>query len=82
MNSPLPGQLIFAFSYEDCKDGSRFYHILYNEQLDEHNNAYQVIGGIYRLIKDYPQLIEPLLHVTHQAAEELSQPFDEILKQK
>lgn len=80
--SPLPGNLVFAFSYVDQPDGQRYYHVIYNEALDEHKKSYQLVGAMYKLMKDYPFLVEPMLLVAQQAAEELSEPFTEILKQK
>ena len=79
---PLPGKLVFAFSFVEEKGGSRFYHVIYNDVLDEYKNSYQIVGAMYKLMKDYPFLIEPMLQVSQQAAEELSEPFEEILKQK
>ena len=79
---PIPGKIVFAFSFVEGKSGDRFYHVYYNEELDEHKGTYQICGAMYKMMKENPFLIEPMLHVTQLAAEELSEPFEEILKQK
>ena len=75
----LPGHIVFAFSFVDDAKG-RFYHIAYDEEGDIYKGNSQLAGCIYKMMHDYPFLVEPILFAAQKAAEELSEPFNKILK--
>ena len=74
---PIDGTIIFSFSV----DGEK-YHIYYNEDLAQGPGYNRVVGAIYKLMKENPDLIEEFLQAAVKASEELSLPFDNILHER
>lgn len=80
---PIKGTLLFALSFTDPKSGPRKYSIVYNENLDkEKDGTSQLVGAMYKMMSDYPELVEQMAHAVTLALSEMSEPFNEILKQK
>lgn len=73
MPNPIPGKLIFAFSYENADNGERKYHIVYNQEEDLYQNRSQLAGAILKLMDENPFLIEDFVLVSNTAANELFQ---------
>ena len=73
----INGKLIFAFSV----DGDT-YHVFYDEDLAQGPGYNRVVGAIYKLMKENPDLIEDFLQAAVQASEELSLPFENILHER
>lgn len=71
------GEIIFAFSVEGEE-----YHIYYDELLAEGQECNRVVGAIYKLMQEYPELIEQVLQAALKASEELSIPFKNILNER
>lgn len=74
---PIDGTIIFAFSV----DGEK-YRVYYNEELASGPGYNRVVGAIYKLMKENPDLIEDILQAAVKASEELTQPFDDILNER
>lgn len=73
----IKGEIIFAFSVE----GEDF-HIYYDELLAEGPGYNRVVGAIFKLMKEYPELIEQVLQAALKASEDLSIPFNNILNER
>ena len=73
----LKGELIFAFS----KEGED-YHVYYDEYLAQGPGFNRVVGAIFKLMEQYPELIEQVLQAAIKASENLSSPFDNILHER
>lgn len=73
----IEGNIIFAFS----KDGDA-YHVYYDEDLAKGPGFNRVVGAIYRLMQQYPELVEEFLQASIKASENLSNPFNDILNER
>ena len=67
----LPGHVIFAFSVEE-KENARYYHIIYDEKGDMYKDHSQLAGGIYKLLQDYPYIMEDLIFVMNAFTKEMN----------
>lgn len=70
----IEGNIIFAFTEDNGK-----YHIIYNQDLDRGPGFHRSVGAAYRMMHDYPELVEEYLQAALKAAEEMSNPFNNIL---
>lgn len=73
----IKGTIIFAFSQE----GDDF-HIYYDEYRAQGPGFNRVVGAIFKLMQEYPELIEDVLQAALKASEELSKPFNNILNER
>lgn len=73
----IKGNVIFAFSEENGK-----YHIVYDEALAQGDGFNRFVGAIYKMMYEYPELIEEVLQAATKAAEGLNEPFKEILHER
>lgn len=73
----IQGNIIFSFSEENGN-----YHIIYDEKLAQGPGFNRLVGAIYKMMKEYPELIEEVLQAALKASEELSQPFNQILDER
>lgn len=73
----IEGEIIFAFS----KDGESF-HVYYDEALADGPGYNRLVGAIFRLMREYPELIEQVLQAALAASEDLSSPFNDILNER
>ncbi len=73
----IKGNIIFSFSEENGN-----YHIIYDEELAQGPGFNRFVGAIYKMMKEYPELIEEVLQAALKASEELSQPFNQILDER
>ena len=81
-NAPIPGKVLFA-CYIESKDGvNTNNHVYYDQEADSYNGMSLLSGALYKTMKAYPALIEPILLVAQVAAEELSDEFIKQLKEK
>ena len=71
------GDIIFIFS----KEGD-VYHIIYDKQKDQDEGCSRFVGAIYKMMKEYPELVEEILQAVLSASEELSKPFKDILNER
>ena len=74
---PIKGTIIFAFSVD-----GEMYHVYYDEDLAQGPGYNRVVGAIYKLMRENPDLIEEFLQAAVKASEELTQPFDNILNER
>ena len=72
----IKGTIIFAFSQE----GDSF-HVYYDEYLAQGPGFNRVAGAIFKLMQEYPELIEEILQAAVRASEDLSKPFNNILNE-
>lgn len=70
----IPGHVLFAFSFEESRKGERHYHVLFDEDGDQYNGGSQFAGAVYKILHEYPHLIEEVLTVADLAAQELCMP--------
>ena len=73
----VKGNIIFAFSEENGK-----YHIIYDEELAQGQGFNRFVGAVYKMMKDYPELVEEVLYAALKASEEMSIPFKNILDER
>lgn len=73
----LKGEIIFAFTHDEGG-----YHVYYDEVLASGPGYNRVAGAIYKLMQEYPELIDQVLQMSIKASEELSQPFNDILNER
>ena len=73
---PMPSKWETIFSVKE-KDGE--FKIVYDHDLDYTEKGHKLAGALYLLMKEYPELIEELLFAAGTSAENLSQPFNDIL---
>ena len=73
----IPGHIIFSFSEENGN-----YHIMYDEQRAQGPGFNRFVGAVFKMMKEYPELIEEVLQATLKASEDLSEPFNNILNEK
>lgn len=72
----IDGQVIFAFSEENGR-----YHIVYNQDLDRGPGFHRSVAAAYKLMQEFPELVEEYLQAALKCAEDMSMPFNNILKQ-
>lgn len=73
----VKGNIIFAFSEENGK-----YHIIYDEELARGPGFNRFVGAVYKMMMQYPELVEEVLQAALKASEELSNPFNDILNER
>jgi len=73
----INGTIIFAFSVDEEK-----YRVYYDEELAKGPGYNRVVGAIYKLMQENPELIEQFMQAAIKASEELSQPFNNILNER
>lgn len=73
----IKGNIIFSFSEENGK-----YHIVYDEELARGDGFNRFVGAVYKMMKEYPELVEEVLQAALKASEELSSPFNNILNER
>ena len=73
----IKGNIIFSFSEENG-----IYHIIYDEELAKGDGFNRFVGAIYKMMREYPELIEEILQAATKAAEELNEPFNDILNER
>ena len=74
----IDGTIIFAFSVDD----ENKYHVYYDGELAEAPGYNRVVGAVYRLMKENPHLIDQFIQVSTKAAEELCEPFNNLLNER
>ena len=77
MKVEIPGHVLFAFSVEK-KESGRHYHIVYDEEGDLYKDHSQLAGGIYKLLQDYPYLLEDLIFVLNVVTQEMSEQIQNL----
>ena len=70
----IKGNVIFAFSEENGN-----YHIIYDEVRDKGPGFSRTVGAAFKLMHEYPELVEEYLQAALKCAEEMSMPFNNIL---
>ena len=62
------------------KDG--IYKISYDKDLDSISTIHKLPGALYLLMVERPELIEEIMFAGTQAAEKLTEPFEDILNER
>ena len=73
----VKGNIIFAFSEENGK-----YHIVYDEERAQGHGFNRLVAAIFKMMKEYPELVEEILQAALKASEDLSTPFKNILDER
>ena len=62
------------------RDGK--YKMIYDQILDSTEIVHKLPGALFVIMKQFPELIEEIILACTQAAEEIAQPFNDILNEK
>jgi len=62
------------------RDGK--YKMIYDQILDSTEIVHKLPGALFVIMKQFPELIEEIIFACTQAAEEIAQPFNDILNEK
>jgi len=62
------------------EEGEGRYKIVYNKELDSEQLVHKLPGALFLVMNQYPELIEEIIFACTKAAEEIAQPFNDILK--
>lgn len=71
-------QEIFSVKEKDGK-----FKISYDSELDPNDDGHsKLAGSLYMLMRQYPYLIDEIIFAAKEVADELTQPFNDILNEK
>lgn len=73
----IKGNIIFAFSEENGK-----YHIVYDEDRARGPGFNRLVAALFKMMNEYPELVEEVLQAALKASEDLSKPFNNILNER
>jgi len=68
---------IFSVAESDGK-----YKIVYDRGLDSMELVHKLPGALFLIMKQFPELIEEIIFACTQAAEDIAEPFNDILNEK
>lgn len=80
-NAPIEGKIIFIYSIDTPGSLQSKNHIYYDDDADNLLGIPMLPGALYKAMKAFPVLIEPILLMAQKAAEELSEQFVKSLKE-
>ena len=58
------------------------YKVIYDQELDSTELVHKLPGALFLIMKQFPELIEEIIFACTQAAEDIAQPFNDILNEK
>lgn len=63
-------------------EGDGQYRVIYNKELDSEQIVHKLPGALFLIMKQYPELIDEIIFACTKAADELAEPFNDILNER
>ena len=76
----MPKERWKTIFYVAERDGK--YKMIYDQELDSTEIVHKLPGALFVIMKQFPELIEEIIYACTQAAEDIAQPFKDILNEK